>query len=212
MAIDILTWVFAGGFAAVAIAFVYVIVAFIVPMRSTPAKHFVKAKREKRHVIILDAGKHFRFVVGDDKVGQEKNQVIRTGEDMIKVPNVGGLKYTEGNILMGIGEDFRNMITNTAIMDLMEALNRKGWDTEKVEALLTDLAANLKIDLGYVNGGEKIREQYEEDVAQINAQYDAAVERLQAGVNPQEDQLEAPRGDNPDEDALEEEVENGQAD
>lgn len=184
MAIDILTWIFAGGFAACAITVVYLIIAYIYPMFTSPGKYFMRAKKEKKPIVILDTGKYFRFVVGDDKIGEEKNQVIRKGTDVVKIPNVGGLKYAEGNVLMGIGEDFRSMITNVAIMDLMGELNRKGWDADLINSLLKDLISNLKIDLGYVDGIENLREQLEEDTAQINARYDAAIEREKAPVNP----------------------------
>lgn len=178
MALDILVWIFAAAFSVVAIILVYFIIAWIVPLRNSPGKYFLKAKREKKPIIISDVGKHFRFIVGDEKVGEEKNQVIRHGTDMIKVPNIGGLKYAEGNVLMGVAEDFRAMVTNVAIIDLMEALNRKGWDQAQVDKLLRDLTTNLKIDLGFVNGGEKIREKFDEDIKTINAHYDAAIERL----------------------------------
>lgn len=204
MAIDILTWIFAGSFAACAILVVYFIMAFIKPILTSPGKYFVKAKKERKPVIIADAGKYFRFIVGDEKVGEEKNQVIRQGTDMIKIPNSGGMKYAEGGVLMGVAEDFRSMVANVAIMDLFQELNRKGWDAEKINNLLTELAINLKIDLGYVDGGERIRERYEEDIAKINAHYDAAVKRLQPeNVNPElpGDPLES--GDNPDEDSEE---------
>ena len=196
MALDILTWIFAGAFAACAVMVVWLIMGFIWPMKTSPAKYFVKAKKERKPLVVVDTGKFFRFVVGDEKIGQEKNQVIRQGLDLIKVPNVGGMKYAEGNVLMGVAEDFRSMVTNVAIMDLMQDINRRGWDTAKVNNLLEELTTNLKIDLGYVDGGEKIREQYSEDVATINAHYDTAIERLQAEVNPKDPGDPQEPGDN----------------
>lgn len=198
MALDILTWIFAGGFAACAIIVVYLILGIIWPVYTSPGKYFMRAKKGRKPIIITDTGKYFRFVVGDEKIGQEKNQVIRCGTDMIKIPNVGGLKYSEGNVLMGVAEDFRAMVTNVAVIDLMEAINRKGWDMDKVNELLTELTTNLKIDLGYVDGGEKIREKYEEDIAVINSHYDAAVERIKAPVNPEDHGAGPESGDNQD--------------
>lgn len=200
MALDILVWVFAGAFAACAIIVVYLIFAFIMPIKNSPGKYFVKAKRERKPIIIADTGKFFRFIVGDEKIGEEKNQVIRQGTDMIKIPNIGGLKYAEGNVLMGVAEDFRAMVTNVAITDLLQYINTNGWDTEKVNKMITELTTNLKIDLGYINGGEEARKQYEEDIAMINSQFDEAIKNLKKQeVNPDDQEIPLVDGDNPEE-------------
>lgn len=186
MAIDLLTWTFAGAFAACAIAVVYLVMAYIRPIMTSPGKYFVKAKKDRKPLVIADSGKFFRFILGDDKIGQERNQVITNGvTDMIKIPPTGGMKFAEGGILMGIADDFRSTVVNVAILNLMQEINRKGWDMDKVNQLLTDLTNNLKIDLGYVDGGETIRERYERDIAQINAHYDAAIKRVRK-VNPED--------------------------
>lgn len=206
MALDILTWIFAGGFAMCAILVVWLILGYIWPLRNSPGKYFVKAKKERKPIIIADTGKFFRFIVGDEKVGEEKNQVIRQGMDLIKIANTGGLKYAEGNVLMGVAEDFRSLVVNVGIMDLMEAINRKGWDMDKVNELLTELTKNIKIDLGYVDGGQEIREEYEKDIAEINAHYDAAIQQLQREVNPKHQEDPEQLGVNQEDDDEQEET------
>ena len=65
--------------AAFVIMFVFMIVWFIWPANTSPARHFIKARREKKPVFILDAGKFFKCVVGEHKVGDEKAEVWRNG-------------------------------------------------------------------------------------------------------------------------------------
>lgn len=175
-------WIFivAGLVAAFVIIFVWMIYHFIWPMRNSFARHIVKAKREGKPVLFLDAGKFFRCLIPDTKVGEEKAQIYRSGQDVIKAGSVGGMKYCEG-VLMGVGEEFRSLIANVAIIDLMEMLKRKEWDQEEVNKLLKQLSEDLRIELGYVDGGKIIQDRYKEKVAQINARYDHAIARLAEG-------------------------------
>lgn len=175
-------WIFivAGLVAAFVIIFVWMIYHFIWPMRNSFARHIVKAKRENKPVLFLDGGKFFRCIVPETKVGDEKAQIYRSGQDVIKAGSVGGMKYCEG-VLMGVGEEFRSLIANVAIIDLMDMLKKKDWDSEEVNRLLKKLSEDLRIELGYVDGGKILQERYKDRVAEINSRYDHAIARVAEG-------------------------------
>ena len=157
-----------------AIVVVYLIVKYISPMQSSCAKHFVKAKRENKPIVILDAGKYYKVIVGDKKVDADDSiQIIRgeKGRDFVKTGNVGGMKYC-GGILMGIGEDFRSLVANLAVIDLMEMIEKKKWDSEEVKRRLDEISHGLKRDLGYIDDAKVINERFKETVTAINAEYD----------------------------------------
>lgn len=179
MALDIWIWATAGVTAAFSITFVWMIYYFIVPIRGSFARHVVRAKREKKPIFFLDAGKFFRCVVGDDQIGQEKGQVMRAnnGMDVIKMSPTGGLKYCE-SVMVGIGEDFRSIIANTAIMELMETINEKDWTTDQIDELLTKVIDTFKNDLGIVDPLKKAKLDLDRDLEKINKHYDKQKEDL----------------------------------
>lgn len=172
-----LTWVVAILVAAFSIMFVFILVWFIIPAKNSPARHFIKAKREKKPVFFLDAGKFFKGVVCDHKVGEEKAQVFRHGQDIIKGGE--GMKYCEG-VLMGIGEDFRSLTANVAIIDLMEMIEAKGWDSNTVSEKLKKLESQLKDDLGLKDELKARTDKHHKDLAEINAKFDARRDELVA--------------------------------
>lgn len=175
-------WIFivAGVIAVFVIIFVWMIYHFIWPMRNSFARHIVKAKREGKPVLFLDGGKFFRCLIPDTKVGDEKAQIYRAGQDVIKAGSVGGMKYCEG-VLMGVGEEFRSLIANVAVIDLMDMLKRKDWDGDEVNKLLKKLSEDLRIELGYVDGGKILQDRYSEKLNEINARYDHAIARIAEG-------------------------------
>lgn len=168
MALNIWIWVTAGLTAAFSIVFVWMILYFLVPMKNSPGRHFVKAKREKKPIVFLDAGKYWKCVIGKDKVGEEKAQVIRSGQNIIKGSQ--GLKYCEG-VMVGVAEDFRSLLVNIGIIDLMEIINKKGWDPKAVQERLTEIADNLKKDLGFTDEIKKLDDELKEDIKAINVKY-----------------------------------------
>jgi len=167
-------WMFIATLCAMAILTVFLIVKYISPMQSSCAKHFVKAKRENKPVVILDAGKYWKVIVGDKKITEDDSgQTIRgeKGKDFVKTGNVGGMKFC-GGILMGIGEDFRSLVANIGIIDLMEMIDKKGWDTEEVKKRLNEISEGLKKDLGYMDDGKMVNERFKQQVTNINNEYD----------------------------------------
>jgi len=179
MATDIFMWTTFGSVAGFSIFTVYLIMHFISPIRNSPAKYFVKAKRENRPLVILDAGKYWKFVVGDKKSGEEKAEIIRDyrGTDIVKSGNIGGMKYGEG-VLMGVGEDFRALVGNLGCIDLMEMIESKGWDTEEVKKKLETIEDNLKKDLGYKDEVKEMQDAYIKRRAEIAASYNSRIEHI----------------------------------
>lgn len=170
--VDILVWALAGGVAACSVIIVFLIVQYIRPMAASPGKYFVKAKRERKPVFILDDGPIYRIVIGHDK--QSKNtEILRAGEekDVIK-KGPGSLKYCEG-VLMGVGENFRSFLANVAILDLMEIINEKEWTPEEVEKRLDKMMDVLKKDMGMTDEFKSLRESHEKKVAGINQKFDS---------------------------------------
>ena len=166
---DWITWVLAGGFAAVVVALVVVIIMFVNPVRNSPARHIVKAKREGKPVMWLDCGAFFSCVVGEDKniksVG-EKADMVRVSNGFVrKTPKA--LKYCEG-VLMGFGEDFRSMVANVAIMELIEAITRKGWSDEEINIKLLAVIDKLKKDLSLGDARGELTKQHEKRLRDID--------------------------------------------
>jgi len=176
---DIFMWTTAGSVAMFSIVIVYLITHFITPMRNSPAKYFVKAKREGKPLVILDAGKYFKFVVGDKKSGEEKAEIIRDyrGVDVVKAGNIGGMKFGEG-VMMGVGEDFRALVGNLACIDLMEMIEAKGWDTAEVKKKLEMIEDNLRKDLGYKDEVKDFQTAYAKARAETAAKYNIRIEQI----------------------------------
>lgn len=168
MALNIWIWVTAIVVAMFSIVFVWMIMYFLIPMKNSPARHFVKAKRDKKPIVLLDAGKYWRCVIGKDKVGEEKAQIIRSGQDVIKGSQ--GLKFCEG-VMLGVAEDFRSLLVNIGIIDLMEMINKKGWNQKDVQERLTTIADNIKKDLGFTDEIQELDNNLKEDIKEINVKY-----------------------------------------
>lgn len=170
--VDILVWALAGGLAACSVIIVFLIVQYIRPMAASPGKYFVKAKREKKPIFILDDGPIYRIVIGHDK--QSKNtEILRAGDekDIIK-KGPGSLKYCEG-VLMGVGENFRSFLANVAILDLMEVINEKGWEPGELKKRLDKMMDVLKKDMGLTDEFKELRERHEKTIAGINLKFDS---------------------------------------
>lgn len=170
-----MVWVLALMIAAFSIVLVFLIMYFIVPMKNSPGKYFVKAKREKKPVIFLDAGKFWRCVVCEQKVGEEKAQIFRNGQDIIKGGQ--GMKYCEG-VLVGVAEDFRSLLVNIGLIDLMDGINKKKWEPTELEDKLKIITENLKRDLGFTDDIKTLEEKLTADVVDIRADYDAKREKI----------------------------------
>jgi hypothetical protein len=165
---NIWIWVTAGVVSAFSIVFVWMIFYFLVPMKNSPARHFVKAKRDKKPIFLLDAGKIWRCVVGDQKIGSEKAQIFRHGQDIIKGDQ--GLKYCEG-VMIGVAEDFRSLLVNVGIVDLMDMINKKDWEPSEIQERLNKIAENLKKDLGFTDEFQALEADYNRDIKAINDKF-----------------------------------------
>lgn len=187
--VDVLVWGLAGGVAAEAILIVFLIVQYIKPMAASPGKYFVKAKREKKPIFILDDGPIYRITIGTDK--QTKNtEILRSGEekDIIK-KGPGSLKYCEG-VLMGVGENFRSFLANVAILDLMEIINEKEWNLSEVKERLDKIVDVIKKETGLTDEFKELRLRHEKDLEMIGASYDEKRGELLSKYSIQDDEKE----------------------
>jgi hypothetical protein len=194
--LDVWFWTTIISVAGFSIILVWLIMHFIMPMKNSFARHIVKARRENRPVVFADAGKYFKTIIGEKKTGTEEAQIIRDGINIVKAGNVGGMKYCEG-VLMGIAEDFRSLVANVAILDLMEMIDAKGWEPEEVKARLTNLEEYLKKDLGFTDDVKEIKEQHVRAAAAINARYNAEAEKIIAASYPRPAPEKVPEMDTP---------------
>lgn len=168
--IGIWPFITAAVVAIFSIALVWILLAIVVPARNSPAKYFIRAKRDKKPVFFLDAGKYFRCVVGRDKVGTGAAEVhkIENGPDIIKGGQ--GLKYCEG-ILMGVAEDFRSLCTNIGIIDLMEMITAKNWNPEEVTKRLEEISEKLKGDLGIKDEIKELDDLHAAQLEELDGHY-----------------------------------------
>ena len=168
-----LVWVLAIMTAAFVIMFVWIILHFIWPMATSPGKHFVKARRDKKPVFILDDGPIYRIVIGHDKA-EKNSEILRAGEgsDVIR-KGPGSLKYCEG-VLMGVGENFRSFLANLAIIDLIEIMNEKGWNVEEVKTRIEKLQDHLKKDLGLTDKFDDLKKEKAEAIDKLEKKLEAA--------------------------------------
>ena len=87
------------------------------------------------------------------------------------------MKYCQG-VLMGVGEDFRSLTSNVGIIDLMELIDAKDWDSAEVDKKLKDLEGQLKKDLGLTDELMDEKEKSDKEQLETNAKYDAERDEL----------------------------------
>ncbi|MCX6817727.1 MAG: hypothetical protein NTU57_02625 [Candidatus Aenigmarchaeota archaeon] len=175
--INIWMWITFIVVAVFSVLFVIVIMYFILPMRSSPAKHFVKAKRENRPVFFLDAGKYFRCVVGKDKNNEGPADIYRSAKGRDYIKGGLGLKYCEG-VLVGVAEDFRSLTTNIGVIDLMEMIVAKKWDPEEAKKKLDEISKHLKEDLGIKDEFMDLDEKNKAALKEVTEKFDALREKI----------------------------------
>ena len=190
-------WITAIVTATYTIFVVWLIMWFVWPAKSSFAKYIIKAKREGKPVVILDAGKKWKVIIGDTKVGKEKHEIIRSGDDIVKMSSLG-MKYAEGGVLLGVGEDFRSLVANVCILDLMEMVDKKGWNEEEIKKRLDDISEGLKKDLGYVDELQLLREKHAKDSKTVNEEFDKLRMEILKGY-PSGDPQGQGKADNPKE-------------
>lgn len=121
--------------AGFSIVIVLIILLYIQPVRNSPAKFFVDAKKNKKNVYFLDDGS--RYIITTGKAVDESVGVDEQGNAIIISPN--SMKYCMG-ILMGVGENYRSILTNATTADFVEFAMKNKWDMDKVK----DYIANIE--------------------------------------------------------------------
>lgn len=123
----ILIFVAFGGMAALGIALVVVIMKYVQPLKNSPAKFFVKAKKEKKKVFIMDDGA--RFIIATGKTIDDNMAVDDNGNAILISPD--SIKYCMG-VEMAIGENYRSIVTNAVVADIINFARKHNWDAKKI--------------------------------------------------------------------------------
>lgn len=130
----ILFFIFMGVIGALAVVIVIIILVYILPMKNSPAKFFLKAKKEKKPVIFLDNGSH--FVVTTAKLVDENAAIDEQGNAIIVSPD--SLKYCLG-VLMGVGENYRSILTNAVTADFVGYAVKNKFDSKKLSEYIKNI-------------------------------------------------------------------------
>lgn len=123
----ILIAVIAAMGAVMAIMFMY----YIAPIKNSPARHFIKARKKRLPLIILDCGNYYKAIL----TKKHEDGYIRGPNNEIVFETPNALKSFEG-IMLGIGEDYRKVIATAGAAQMCELVNKKKWDQKKMDSIL----------------------------------------------------------------------------
>jgi len=139
---NFLLWIFVTGgiTAGFVIAIVILIYLYIKPALDSPARFFIKAKRKKMPVYILDDGNKWRFVIPeylDNSYAKTKSEVIFRGDK-------GAEKMAYGGVLVGVGENERSLLVSAKTAEMIAKLKEKGVDPDKLREILNGIRESEK--------------------------------------------------------------------
>lgn len=129
-----------GIVAGFSLTIVFLIMYFIKPALDTPARFFIEARRKKKPVYILDAGKMWKFVVPeyvDMKYAKKGNEIIFRGDTNAE-------KMAYGGVLVGVGENERSLLVAGNTAEMIARLKEKGVDADKLKEILDEIKKNEK--------------------------------------------------------------------
>ena len=120
MAIDIITWILIASVGILVIFIGALFMLYLNPMRNSPARFFVKAKRKNKPLAMLDNGSHWVFAVGETEVD---GMIVDDSNVPIQVaPN--SIKYGAG-VRIGVGENYRGIVVDPRILKLISIANKE---------------------------------------------------------------------------------------
>lgn len=118
-----------GGLASgFSILVVWLIYGYIMPARNSPAWTFIKAKKQKLPVVLLDAGGFWKLSVGQNELpgSLEDNE----GSKVDITP--GSMKWCVG-VRVGVGEYNRSVTTDPFIVKLIAEARKQKLNAENVK-------------------------------------------------------------------------------
>ena len=137
---DLIVWVLLGAVAALAVSLVFIIVWFVLPMKNSPGKFFLRAKRNKKPVCFLDNGSHWLVAVGES---EEEEGFIRDKNGNVIAVSPNSLKYCHG-VLVGVGENYRSMLVNPAIAGIIQMAVEKKLKIPDIQEAMRSLEEKIK--------------------------------------------------------------------
>lgn len=131
---NIFMWLFAVTVAIFSILVVWLILGFVKPMLETGARFFVKAKRERKPLVILDYGRRWDFHIGE----KFDNDFIEDKDENFVSISPNSLKFSRGGVLLGIGNGYRPVTVETKVMADIQRLRAQGYTQDDIEEYITD--------------------------------------------------------------------------
>jgi len=132
---DILIWLIIALVCGFVIVFAFLFIQIIKPTLNSPARFFMEAKRKNKPVCILDNGSHWTVVVGEK---QESDGIIKDKFDNTIIVTPNSMKYCMG-VLVGVGENYRSIVVNPGIIEIISKLKEKGIYSDDVRNALEEL-------------------------------------------------------------------------
>ena len=137
---DIFMWLFAISTSAFSILIVYLFMSYLKPAMESGAWDIIRAKREKKVFVLLDAGSHWMSYIG---TGIDEGFIRdKTGDDVIEIAP-GSMKYWKG-LLCGVGEAYRAKAMNTRVVDFISQALKAGLTVDKIKDMMQDIDIALK--------------------------------------------------------------------
>lgn len=151
-------WILIGVIAIMGVVMMIMFMYYIAPIKNSPARHFIKARKKKMPVIILDCGNYFKAIVAK----KHEDGYIRGPNDEAIFETANALKGFEG-VMLGIGEDYRKVIATAGAVQMLESVNKKNWNQKSMDKLLQKIDKAQKEGMTVEEFKEFIKEQEASD-------------------------------------------------
>jgi len=128
---NVIIYLLLGVMATFLFLIIYFIIFWVAPARGSPAEIFIRAKRKRKPIFILDDGKGWLYTVGEHE--GDGWAIDKKGRRIFIAPD--SIKYSKG-VRMAVGNAFRNITVNPEIMDIInKAVENKVTGSEFKRAL-----------------------------------------------------------------------------
>jgi len=151
MPIELLTWVFAGAFAAMVVLLVWVFLAYLRPAMTSVAWLFIRAKRKNKPIVALDDGSRWVF-----KVAEKVAPGILMPKDEIPIEITPKSIKWGGGVQFGAGELFRSKVANTKMVDFFAQAERGELDNEKLVKKIATIESAVNQELLRMENGHEL--------------------------------------------------------